>query len=83
MTRETLPIAAVLGVLAFADPKEARAQDVQAAIKELGLTVSPAKDQTAVQQKADEKPAPRKPSTRSTPRKSRRPRKRAVPGRAR
>jgi uncharacterized protein YcfJ len=54
MTRETLAIAAVLGVLAFADPREARAQDVQAAIKELGLTVSPAKDQTAVQQKADE-----------------------------
>ena len=54
MTRETLATAAVLGILAFANPKEARAQDVQEAIKELGLTVTPAKDQTAEQQKADE-----------------------------
>ena len=31
----------------FAYPREARAQDVQAAIKELGLTVTPTKDETA------------------------------------
>jgi outer membrane lipoprotein SlyB len=54
MTRETLATAAVLAILAFANPREARAQDVQEAIKELGLTVTPAKDQTAEQQKADE-----------------------------
>ncbi len=54
MTRETLATAAVLGILAFANPSEARAQDVQEAIKALGLTVTPAKDQTAEQQKADE-----------------------------
>jgi hypothetical protein len=55
MTRETLATAAVLGVLAFAYPTEARAQgSVQEAIKELGLTVKPSKDQTAEQQRADE-----------------------------
>ena len=54
MTRETLARAVVL-VLGFAYPTEARAQGaVQEAIKELGLTVAPAKDQAAGQQKADE-----------------------------
>jgi hypothetical protein len=44
-----------LGVLAFAYPTETRAQgSVQEAIKELGLTVAPSKDQTAEQQRTDE-----------------------------
>ena len=55
MTRETLATAVALGVLAFAYPTEARAQgSVQEAIKELGLTVAPSKDQTAEQQRTDE-----------------------------